>query len=54
MPAEVFGESYEFLPREAILTFEEIERVARVSTQLGVNKVRITGASPFFDARLRL
>ena len=46
MPAEVFGESYEFLPREAILTFEEIERVARVTTQLGVNKVRITGGEP--------
>ena len=46
MPAEVFGEHYEFLPREAILTFEEIERVARVTTQLGVNKVRITGGEP--------
>ena len=29
MPAELFGERYEFLPRSEILTFEEIERLAR-------------------------
>lgn len=46
MPAEIFGERYEFLPRSEILTFEEIERVARVSTRLGVNKIRITGGEP--------
>ncbi|MED5569076.1 MAG: GTP 3',8-cyclase MoaA, partial [Chloroflexota bacterium] len=26
MPAEIFGESYQFLPREEILSFEEISR----------------------------
>ena len=41
MPAEIFGESYVFLPREEILTFEEITRVARVFVAQGVNKIRI-------------
>ncbi len=30
MPKEVFGHDYRFLPRRELLTFEEIERVARV------------------------
>ena len=31
MPAEIFGDRYEFLPKPAILSFEEIERLARQS-----------------------
>ena len=46
MPAELFGESYQFLPREEILTFEEIERLARLATRLGASKLRITGGEP--------
>ena len=46
MPAELFGESYQFLPREEILTFEEIERLARLATGLGASKLRITGGEP--------
>ena len=46
MPAEVFGENYTFLPRAEILTFEEIERLARLFVGLGVRKVRITGGEP--------
>ena len=46
MPAEIFGERYEFLPRADLLTFEEIERVARVFVRLGARKVRITGGEP--------
>ena len=46
MPREVFGRDYEFLARHLLLTFEEIERVARVSTGLGVRKVRLTGGEP--------
>ena len=46
MPAEIFGESYRFLPKEEILTFEEITRLARIFVGLGVNKVRITGGEP--------
>jgi cyclic pyranopterin phosphate synthase len=46
MPAEVFGEHYAFLPRSEILTFEEIERVARLAVGLGVRKLRVTGGEP--------
>lgn len=46
MPREVFGEGYEFLPRRAILRFEEIHRIVRVFVELGVKKVRVTGGEP--------
>lgn len=46
MPAEVFGADYAFVPRSEILTFEEIVRVVRVMTGLGVRKVRLTGGEP--------
>jgi cyclic pyranopterin phosphate synthase len=37
---------YVWLPREDILTFEEIERLVDVFTSLGVDKVRLTGGEP--------
>ena len=43
MPAEVFGPDYAFLPRQELLSFEEIERLARLFVALGVRKLRITG-----------
>ena len=46
MPAEIFGESYKFLPRPELLSFEEIERLAKIFAKLGVNKIRITGGEP--------
>ena len=46
MPAEIFGEAYEFLPRAEILSFEEIERLVRIMLPLGVRKLRITGGEP--------
>ena len=46
MPAEIFGERYEFLPRDQILTFEEIERLTRIFAKLGVTKIRVTGGEP--------
>ena len=46
MPKEVFGRDFEFLPREQVLHFEEIERVARIAVGLGVEKLRITGGEP--------
>jgi GTP 3',8-cyclase len=46
MPKEVFGRDYPFLPRAELLTFEEIERVARAFAGLGVEKIRITGGEP--------
>ncbi len=39
-------EDVKFGPREDLLTFEEIERVARIAASLGVRKIRITGGEP--------
>ena len=52
MPAEIFGESYQFLPKNEVLTFEEIARLARVFVSLGVNKLRITGGEPLLRTDL--
>ena len=52
MPAEIFGERYEFLPRPHILSFEEIERLARIFAATGVSKLRITGGEPLVRAGL--
>src|SRR5204863_1626197 len=46
MPKEVFGKDFQFLPRAEILTFEEIERLVRIFTVLGVKKIRLTGGEP--------
>lgn len=46
MPREIFGQGYDFLPKSDILSFEEIARVARVFTALGVEKIRLTGGEP--------
>ena len=46
MPREVFGADWQFLPREEILSFEEITRLARIFVQLGVRKLRLTGGEP--------
>jgi GTP 3',8-cyclase len=46
MPRAVFGKDYPFLPHDALLTFEEIERLARVFVAHGVEKVRLTGGEP--------
>jgi len=46
MPKEVFGRDHRFLPRRELLTFEEIERAARVFVGLGVHKLRLTGGEP--------
>ena len=54
MPKEVFGHEYRFLPRRELLTFEEIERVARVFVDLGVQKLRITGGEPLLRRDLEL
>jgi len=46
MPREVFDAGYKFLPHDAILTFEEIARLARIFVGLGVEKIRLTGGEP--------
>ena len=46
MPRVVFDAGYKFLPHEAILSFEEIARLAGVFAGLGVKKIRLTGGEP--------
>ncbi|HEY7061343.1 MAG TPA: GTP 3',8-cyclase MoaA [Chloroflexota bacterium] len=46
MPKEVFGRDFQFLPSAQLLTFEEITRIARIFTGLGVEKIRLTGGEP--------
>ena len=54
MPKEVFGREYEFLGREKLLTFEEIERIARIFVEGGVEKIRITGGEPLVRRDLQV
>ncbi len=49
MPA---GHKYEFLRREQLLSFEEIERLARLFASLGVRKLRLTGGEPLLRSEL--
>ena len=45
-------ETVRFLPREEILSFEEIERFARVLAPLGISKLRLTGGEPLVRSGL--
>jgi cyclic pyranopterin phosphate synthase len=46
MPREVFGPDHAFLPRDQLLTFEEIASLVVVFVDRGVRKVRLTGGEP--------
>ncbi|WP_218936503.1 GTP 3',8-cyclase MoaA [Bacillus sp. AFS073361] len=46
MPADQFGPDFEFLPKSALLSYEEIERLAKIFVSLGVEKIRLTGGEP--------
>jgi GTP 3',8-cyclase len=46
MPKEVFDKNYPYLPHSALLTFEEITRLARQFVAHGVRKIRLTGGEP--------
>jgi cyclic pyranopterin phosphate synthase len=52
MPKEVYGRDWHFLPRAELLTYEEIERLARVFASLGVRKLRLTGGEPLVRRHL--
>jgi len=43
MPKAIFNRDHSFLPREELLTFEEINRIANIFVSLGVRKIRLTG-----------
>ena len=46
MPADIFGERYQFLPKPQLLSFEEITRLTRIIVRLGAVKLRLTGGEP--------
>ncbi|HEV8501862.1 MAG TPA: GTP 3',8-cyclase MoaA [Casimicrobiaceae bacterium] len=52
MPKAVFDSDYKFLAQDKLLTFEEIERVARAFVAAGVTKIRLTGGEPLLRRRL--
>jgi GTP 3',8-cyclase len=45
-------EDYVWLPRQSILTFEELARLAAVFVDLGVSKIRLTGGEPLLRHEL--
>ena len=52
MPKEVFGPDHAFLPEHAVLSDDELVRLARAFTRAGVSKFRITGGEPLMRPRL--
>src|SRR3989442_12380248 len=50
MPEEEYG----WLPREELLSFEEISELAGIFTEVGIEKVRLTGGEPLLPKDLPL
>tara|TARA_B100000686_G_C16794570_1_gene981343 strand:+ start:1026 stop:2024 length:999 start_codon:yes stop_codon:yes gene_type:complete len=46
MPREKFGKGHDFLPKDEIMTYEEIRNFVKACKPLGLRKVRITGGEP--------
>ncbi|WP_271398502.1 GTP 3',8-cyclase MoaA [Salinicoccus roseus] len=46
MPKEIFGDDFDFMKKDELLSFEELERIAKIYASLGVKKLRITGGEP--------
>lgn len=54
MPKEVFDKDYPYLPHSALLSFEEITRLARIFASHGVHKIRLTGGEPLLRKNIEL
>jgi cyclic pyranopterin phosphate synthase len=52
MPASEYTEDYQFLSPSERLSHDEIFRVARIATGLGVTKLRVTGGEPLLDKKV--
>lgn len=52
MPREIFGKDFPFLERAEIMSFEEIDRLAGIFIDLGVEKIRLTGGEPLLRKNL--
>lgn len=46
-------EGIRLLPHDEVLTYEEIATIARLASELGINKLRLTGGEPLVRARLQ-
>jgi GTP 3',8-cyclase len=54
MPKEVFDKDYAYLPHQALLSFEEITRIASVFVAHGVRKLRLTGGEPLLRKNIEV
>jgi GTP 3',8-cyclase len=54
MPKEVFDKDHAYLPHSALLTFEEITRLAKLFVAHGVRKIRLTGGEPLLRKNVEL
>lgn len=54
MPKEIFGDDFAFLPKDELLTFDELTRIAAQYAELGIKKIRITGGEPLLRRDLHL
>jgi GTP 3',8-cyclase len=54
MPKEVFDKDYQYLPHNALLSFEEITRTARMFAAHGVQKIRLTGGEPLLRKNIEV
>jgi len=54
MPKEIFDKDYQYLPHSALLSFEEITRLARIFATHGVHKIRLTGGEPLLRKNLEV
>jgi GTP 3',8-cyclase len=52
MPKSIFDKDYPYLPHSALLSFEEITRLARMFVAHGVQKIRLTGGEPLLRKNL--
>ena len=54
MPKEIYGERYQFLKNDQLLSFDEIITISEIFSKLGVEKLRITGGEPLLRKDLSL
>ena len=54
MPKEVFDKDYAYLPQTALLSFEEITRIAKLFVAHGVRKIRLTGGEPLLRKNIEV
>ncbi|MFC3685959.1 GTP 3',8-cyclase MoaA [Hydrogenophaga luteola] len=54
MPKSIFDKDYPYLPHSALLSFEEITRIARQFVAHGVQKIRLTGGEPLLRKNIEI